>query len=233
MGIDASRVRLSIIIPALNESRVLQANLPHLQPLRNSGHEVILVDGGSTDDTLAMAKSMVDRLVHTSQGRASQMNAGANVASGGIFLFLHADTLLPDAADDMVVQSMQGAEASWGRFDVILSGSDRLFRAVEFLMNVRSRVTGIATGDQAMFVNRRLFEAVSGFPEIPLMEDIALSRSLKKISPPLCLRHRVTTSSRRWEQRGILRTVVLMWCLRCAYALGTDPRRLARIYDGA
>lgn len=233
MGTDASRLRLSIIIPALNDSRILQTNLPRLQSLRESGHEVILVDGGSTDDTLVLAKSMVDRLVRVSRGRAKQMNAGANVAAGGILLFLHADTVLPDAADDIIVQSMKRTERGWGRFDVVLSGGDWLLRAVEFLMNVRSRVTGIATGDQAMFVNRQLFEAVGGFPEIPLMEDIALSRTLKRISPPLCLRPRVTTSSRRWEQRGIVRTILLMWCLRCAYALGADPSRLARIYDGA
>ena len=232
MGIDASRRRLSIIIPAINESRVLQGNLPRLQALREAGHEVILVDGGSTDDTLVLAKSLVDRLVQVSQGRASQMNAGASVASGGVLLFLHADTLLPDAADDIIAHSMKQAQRAWGRFDVVLSGGDRLLRAVEFVMNVRSRLTGIATGDQAMFVNRQLFEAVGGFPEIPLMEDIALSRRLRRISPPLCLRRQVTTSSRRWERHGIVRTILLMWCLRSAYALGVDPGRLARIYDG-
>lgn len=233
MDIDASLRRLSIIIPAINESRVLQANLPRLQALRESGHEVILVDGGSTDDTLVRAQSMVDQLVQVAQGRARQMNVGANVTTGGVLVFLHADTQLPDAADDIILQSMKHAERGWGRFDVVLSGDDRLLRAVEFVMNVRSRLTGIATGDQAMFVNRQLFEAVGGFPEIPLMEDIALSRRLKRISPPLCLRPCVTTSSRRWERHGIVRTILLMWCLRCAYALGADPGRLARIYDGA
>ena len=233
MVIEASPFRLSIIIPAINESHVLKANLPRLQALRESRHEVILVDGGSTDDTLVRAKSMVDRIVQVEQGRARQMNAGAKVAIGGVLLFLHADTQLPDAADDIILQRMKHAERGWGRFDVVLSGDDRLLRAVEFVMNVRSRLTGIATGDQAMFVNRQLFEAVGGFPEIPLMEDIALSRRLKRISPPLCLRPCVTTSSRRWERHGIVRTILLMWGLRCAYALGADPGRLARIYDGA
>lgn len=222
--------RLSIIIPALNEASVLGSSLLHLQPVREAGHELIVVDGSSTDDTPALAAPMVDEVIHAPRGRARQMNAGAALARGDTLVFVHADTYLPNGAVNALCTGMAQQSTSWGRFDVRLSGPHRSLRIVEFLMNLRSRLTGIATGDQAIFVQRRLFETVGGFPDIPLMEDIALSRTLRAIVRPLCLRESVITSSRRWERQGIMRTIALMSYLRTAYALGVDPERLVRLY---
>jgi rSAM/selenodomain-associated transferase 2 len=159
------------------------------------------------------------------------MNAGARASRGAVLLFLHADTRLPEGGLDAVVAGLERSRRAWGRFDVRISGTSAMLPVVAFLMNARSRLSGIATGDQAIFVRRGAFEAAGGFPEIPLMEDVALSRALKRGSRPLCLRQRVVTSGRRWEKNGVLRTILLMWRLRWAYALGADPRRLARLYD--
>ena len=222
--------RISIIIPALNEAGGIQAILEALQPLRARGHEVVVVDGGSVDGTPQVARAMADRVIASPRGRAAQQNAGAAAAAGDVLLFLHADTLLPPDADGLVLDGLQASGRGWGRFDVRLSGAAPLLRVVEWMMGVRSRVTGIATGDQAIFVRADWFRRAGGFPPMPLMEDVALSGALKRLGPPLCLRARVTTSSRRWEQRGIARTIVLMWRLRLAYALGADPARLADRY---
>lgn len=225
-------MRLSIIIPTLNEAAAIAATLALLQPLRHAQHEVIVVDGGSDDATAAIAATAADRVVTAARGRARQMNAGAALAAGEVLLFLHADTALPADCAELIGAGMRRTRRRWGRFDVRLSGAPPLLRVIETAMNLRSRVSGIATGDQAMFVERALFEQVGGFPDQPLMEDIALSRMLKRHDRPLCLRARVVTSSRRWETRGIVRTVLLMWRLRLAYFCGADPRRLARRYDG-
>lgn len=221
---------MSIIIPALNEAEIIVRTLSSLQPLRAAGHEVILADGGSEDATVGLSEPFLDRLVRSPRGRARQMNAGAQVATGEILLFLHADTLLPQEADRMITEGMKSQRKRWGRFDVRLSGDHPLLRIVEELMNLRSRFTGIATGDQAIFVERKLFERTGGFPDIDLMEDVALTKILKLHCRPLCLRQRVLTSSCRWENNGILRTVLLMWRLRLSYFLGSDPKRLARLY---
>src|SRR5690349_18506550 len=157
------------------------------------------------------------------------MNAGARVARGDALVFLHADTRLPENALDAISAAL--ARSSWGRFDVTIVGEGWLLALVAAMMNLRSRLTGIATGDQAMFVRRDAFERAGGFPAIPLMEDVALSRALKKLGPPACLEDRVATSGRRWEKHGTLRTILLMWRLRAAYAMGADPRSLARAYD--
>jgi rSAM/selenodomain-associated transferase 2 len=226
--IDSPRV--SIIIPALNESARIVRTLSMLQELRRAGHEVILVDGGSRDGTVEIAARWVDRITHGPTGRALQMNAGAREARGEILLFLHADTLVPPAAAAAFLARFPSSSRVWGRFDVRLSGRPFLLRIVESLMSLRSRLTGIATGDQAIFVRRDAFEQVGAYPEIPLMEDIALSRALKRLSRPLCIREPVVTCSRRWEVNGIVRTILLMWRLRLAYAFGADPRRLARLY---
>jgi rSAM/selenodomain-associated transferase 2 len=218
-------VRLSIIVPALNEAAAIGATLAALAPLRDRGHEVIVVDGGSKDGTPAIAAPLADRVLAASRGRARQMNAGAAAASGDVLLFLHADTELPGAADDEVLKAV--ATHSWGRFDVEINGASRLLAIVAFFMNQRSRLTGVATGDQAIFVRRAEFP---GFPEIALMEDVAFCKTMKARSAPACLRARVRTSGRRWERRGVLRTVVLMWRLRLAYLLGTPPEELARRY---
>jgi rSAM/selenodomain-associated transferase 2 len=219
-------VKLSIVMPTLNEGQRIRAALEALAPLRRRGHEVILVDGGSADATRELASGMCDRLLSSARGRAVQMNLGARHATGDALLFLHADTALPQQADRMVTEALQ--RHLWGRFDVEIEGRHRLLKLVGCAMNMRSRLTGIATGDQAIFVRR---QAVAGFPEIALMEDIAFSREMKRRGAPACLRNRVRTSGRRWESRGVLRTILLMWRLRLLYFLGARPERLARLYD--
>jgi rSAM/selenodomain-associated transferase 2 len=222
---------LSIIIPCLNEGEGIAGTLAALAPLRARGAEVIVADGGSSDGTAERAAPYVDAVISAPRGRAAQMNAGAARARGEILLFLHADTLLPDSADALIIEGLERTRRGWGRFDVTIAGRHPLLRIVERLMNLRSRLTGIATGDQAIFVTRSLFTAAGGYPEIALMEDIALSKLLKRFGPPLCLRHRLTTSGRRWEENGVLRTIVRMWHLRLAYWLGADPGKLALRYD--
>lgn len=222
--------RLSIIIPALNEAAGIVDTLAPLQALRARGHEVVVVDGGSTDGTAELARPLADHVVASERGRARQQNAGAAAASGGVLLFLHADTRLPEGADGLVLRGLRAAGRGWGRFDVRLSGAHPMLRVVERMMGARSRITGIATGDQAIFVRRDWFARAGGFPSIPLMEDVALSRTLRGMGRPLCLRARAVTSSRRWEERGVWRTIGLMWRLRLEFALGADPARLAERY---
>ena len=223
-------LQLSIIVPALNEAACIRDTLARLQALRAQGHEVILVDGGSCDETIDLAQPLVDKLLRAPTGRARQMNVGARAAAGQVLWFLHADTRVPEDAAQRILEASQRAD-SWGRFDVRLSGNRFLLRIIERFMNWRSRLTGIATGDQGVFVRRELFETVGGFAELPLMEDIDLSRRLKRVKWPVCLRARLTSSSRRWERMGILRTVGLMWYLRLAYFLGVSPARLALHYE--
>ena len=221
---------LSIVVPALDEAEGIAATLQALAPLRARGAEVIVVDGGSRDDTVALARPLADRVIEGPRGRARQMNAGAAHASSERLLFLHADTRLPDAADALIARALAAHPLAWGRFDVRIDGRAPMLRVVAALMNRRSRWTGIATGDQAMFMTRAAFEAAGGFPDQPLMEDIELSSRLKRLRAPACLRERVLTSGRRWEQRGVWRTIVLMWRLRLLYALGVRADRLAAWY---
>jgi len=221
---------LSIIIPCLNEAATLVATLTRLQPYRQLGHEIILVDGGSQDASLSLAQPWVDRWLSAPAGRGQQLQAGALAARGEILLFLHADTQLPAQAVELISQALQTSTRQWGRFDLRLSGSSPKLRLIERLINLRSCLTGMATGDQAMFMWRSAYERAGGFPPQPLMEDLALSRRLKRLSRPVCVHEAVLTSSRRWEQRGILRTIGLMWSLRLAYFLGVSPERLARWY---
>ena len=221
---------LSIVVPVLDEAAIIQGTLRSLQDLRRRGCEVIVVDGASSDATRSLAAPLADRVIDAPRGRAAQMNAGARAARGDILLFLHADTFLPAGALDEIESGLARTGRAWGRFDVTISGS-RALTLVAAMMNLRSRLSGIATGDQAMFARRAAFEAAGAFPEIPLMEDVALSKALKRLSPPLCLRARAATSGRRWQRHGTVRTILLMWRLRLAYALGADPRRLARRYD--
>jgi len=225
-------MRLSIVVPVLNEAAAIDTALCALVRLRARGHEVIVVDGGSTDATMTLAVGKADRVMSAPRGRASQMNAGAAVASGDVLVFLHADTRLPDDADRAIARVLAREGGAWGRFDVSIDSDRRLLGLVGWTMNVRSRLTGIATGDQAMFVRRAEFEAVGGFPSLALMEDVAMSRRLKRRSPPVCLADRVVTSARRWESNGALRTIVLMWWLRWRYFFGASPDRLARTYEG-
>jgi len=192
---------------------------------------VIVVDGGSRDATRALAAPLADRVIEAPRGRASQMNAGARECGGDILVFLHADSALPPNALDAIGAGLKRTARDWGRFDVAIAGADPLLSLVALLMNARSRLTGVATGDQAIFVRREAFDAIGGFPEIPLMEDVAISKKLLGRTRPLALEDRVVTSGRRWERHGTMRTIFLMWRLRMAYALGADPRRLARRYE--
>jgi rSAM/selenodomain-associated transferase 2 len=220
---------LAIVIPVLDEAPRIGELLRELQPLRQAGVELVVADGGSRDGTPEIAAAFADAVIDAPRGRARQMNAGAAASRGDILLFLHADTLLPPAGVAAVMAAIEDG-AQWGRFDVRIAGQAPLLRVVARMMNWRSRLTGIATGDQAIFVRREMFERVGGYPELPLMEDIRLSATLKRLAPPACLREQVTTSGRRWEQRGVLRTILFMWWLRAAFFLGASPTWLARLY---
>jgi rSAM/selenodomain-associated transferase 2 len=219
-------------MPVLNEAAQIEAALAALQLYRARGVEVIVADGGSQDGTPMLARTLADRVVKAPRGRALQMNAGAAVATGDALLFLHADTQLPDNADRLVLDGLVQSRRSWGRFDVRIDGSG-LLPLIAFMMNARSRLTSICTGDQAMFVTRALFDQAGGFPAIALMEDVQLSATLKRIGKPLCLTAHVTTSGRRWQKHGALRTMLLMWRLRLAFYFGADPAKLARAYGYA
>jgi len=221
---------LSIVMPVLDEAAGIVATLQALAPLRARGAELIVVDGGSRDASAARAQALADRVIEGPRGRARQMNAGAAVARASTLLFLHADTRLPEGADQLIAQALGVAPLAWGRFDVAIEGHSRMLSVVATMMNARSRLSGIATGDQAMFMTRAAFEKAGSFPDQPLMEDIELSARLKRLSAPVCLRERVVTSGRRWEQRGVWRTIVLMWRLRLLYALGVSADRLAPWY---
>jgi len=223
-------MRISIIVPALNEADSIVSTLEGLKPFRKDDNEVIVVDGGSKDETVSLATSMVDKIIKSAPGRAQQMNVGAKQASGDVLWFLHADTLVPENAIQLILGALENQKNQWGRFDIRLSGKQPLLRLVEKLMNLRSRITGIATGDQGIFVRREVFESVGGFTPIPLMEDLDISKRLKKYSRPCCLDTKLVTSSRRWEENGILSTIMLMWRLRLAYTLGVRPEKLVNDY---
>ncbi len=245
---------LSIVIPVLNEALGIAPFLQALAPLRARGVQIIVVDGGSTDGTVERARQALQapangiaealaqsgaathaqaldwQVITAPLGRAAQMNAGARQASGATLLFLHADTHLPPAADTLVARALNRGTQHWGRFDVHIAGQHGMLRVIAVLMNGRSRRGGIATGDQAMFMTRAAFDAVGGFPAQPLMEDIEMSKRLLRLSRPACLRAQVVTSGRRWETRGVWRTVLLMWRLRFAYWRGASPEHLAELY---
>ena len=199
-------------------------------PLAKRGVQIVVADGGSADGTVALAQAGAARLVHAPPGRALQMNAGARQATGEVLLFLHADTRLPPTADSLIEQALAAGPQVCGRFDVRIDDRAKLLRVIEACMNLRSRWTGIATGDQAMFMTRAAFDAVGGFPAQALMEDIEMSKRLLRLSRPVCLRARVVTSGRRWESRGVWRTLLLMWRLRFAYWRGAAPDQLAELY---
>ncbi|MBC7993700.1 MAG: TIGR04283 family arsenosugar biosynthesis glycosyltransferase [Rhizobacter sp.] len=221
--------QLSIILPVLNEAEGIAATLDALAPLRAAGHQLIVVDGGSHDHTVLLSRERADEVLDGPRGRARQMNAGAAVASGEVLLFLHADTRLPPAAGEHLAAALAHG-AVWGRFDVHIEGRSRWLPLVASLMNLRSRLSGIATGDQAMFVRRDVFQRLGGFADQPLMEDIELSCRLRAVRRPACLRARVVTSGRRWDSRGAWPTIVLMWRLRWRYWRGVAPDELAKAY---
>ena len=223
---------LSIIVPVLDEAENLERLLPHLGE-RCPGAEIVVVDGGSVDRTVqVVAASPHARCLPSGRGRARQMNAGARAARGGILLFLHADTLLPEDAPAAIAGALADPAVVGGRFDVAFSNPGLAFRVIAAFMNSRSRLTGIATGDQGIFVRREVFEALGGYADIPLMEDVDLSARLKRRGRLACLGSRVVTSARKWEREGVLRTILLMWALRLLYFLRVDPARLHRWYYG-
>lgn len=224
--------KISIIVPVLDEAAGIESALAALQPLRTRGHEVIVVDGGSHDATIRLVGDAADRILEAPRGRAGQMNAGAQAASGDVLLFLHADTRLPQDAERLVLDGLRETQRCWGRFDVRIDSARPLLRLVSAMMNRRSRLTGICTGDQAIFVMADMFARVGGYAPVALMEDIGLSSRLRRHGAPLAIRAAVVTSARRWERDGVLRTIGLMWWLRLRYFLGASPARLARIYDG-
>jgi len=222
-------LKILVVIPVLNESATLMQQLPALDVLRTMGAQLVLVDGASKDRTIELARGAEFEVLESTRGRASQMNAGARFVASDILLFLHIDTQLPPGALQLIEKGLQGRHA-WGRFDVRIVGGSRWLPIIAFFMNMRSRLTGIATGDQAFFMTREAFDTVGGFPDQPLMEDIEMSKRLKRLSRPICLRERVETSGRRWEKNGVWRTILLMWRLRWAYWRGVPADQLARLY---
>ncbi len=228
---DKETVLVSIIIPTLNESKSIEESLRPLQSLRKQGFEIIVVDGGSADGTKSLAAPLVDQLVQGPKGRSRQMNAGSVYAKGQWLLFLHADTQLPSDIQSWKI-SIDQSQLLWGFFRIRLCGHSIMFRIIEKAVNLRSCLTKVATGDQCIFVRKSVFNSVGLFPEIPLMEDVAISKCLRSLSEPLVYRSKATTSSRRWEENGILNTILLMWSLRLAYFFGVDPQRLHRFYYG-
>lgn len=225
-----TQTNLAIVVPVLNEIETLPLLLEHLRYWQQRGAEVLLVDGGSRDQTPETARAQGFRVLDAARGRATQMNSGARACKADNLLFLHADTRLPDGADQAVLAALASSPLVWGRFDVRIEGRSRMLPLIARLMNLRSRLSGIATGDQALFMSRELFERVGGFPEQPLMEDIEISKRLNSVVAPICLRQTVTTSGRRWDSFGSWRTILLMWQLRWAYWRGTPAQQLAERY---
>lgn len=222
--------RFAIVMPVLDEAGTIVQNLSRLQPLRAQGAAIIVADGGSTDATRELAAPLADRVIIAPRGRAAQMNAGAAEIDADIFIFLHADTMLPQDALALVRVALKNGKRQWGRFDVRFDTPHAMLKLVAFMMNLRSRMEGIATGDQAMFMTRAALAHAGGFPDIALMEDVIMSKRLKAISPPACLSAKVTTSARRWHKHGILRIILLMWSLRLRLFFGANPNDLARTY---
>ena len=221
-------MNISVIIPVLNEEKTIAATLHALLNLRP--HEIIVVDGGSDDRTGETSRQLGAKVLSAERGRAWQMNYGARCATGEVLLFLHADTKLPDSAFQDIAAALGESRCAGGRFDVELEGRHWMLKIVGALINYRSRATKVSTGDQALFVRREIFERMGGFPDIPLMEDIALCRSLKRLGGIACLRSRVVTSARRWESDGVWRTIFRMWTLKFLYLAGVSPARLKQFY---
>ena len=219
---------ISIIIPVLNEEKSVKALLQQLQIYRQQGHEVIVVDGGSDDETVSISKPIADKVITSDSGRARQMNKGVAESTNEVLWFLHADTSIPENVIETIKKSLN--KYDWGRFNIELSGPQFIFRIIEKMINIRSCLSGVATGDQGIFVNRKIFDSVGGYSEFPLMEDVALSKKLKTISQPACIKETLTTSSRRWEKSGIIKTILLMWYLRFLYWIGVTPDKLAKLY---
>ena len=229
-------MRLAIIVPVLNEAAQIESCLTELAGFRQRGAHVVVVDGGSSDATVSLAAPLSDRVIAAPRGRALQMNAGARceeARGADVLLFLHADVRLPPEADRLIFRALSNSRAHWGRFDVKLQGHSPGLGLVGSMMNLRSRATGICTGDQAIFVEQGAFLALDGFAPIALMEDVEFCRRARRLSAPLALRPPVIVSARRWDRTGLVRTILRMWWLRLAYFLGADPQQLAQRYRDA
>jgi rSAM/selenodomain-associated transferase 2 len=224
-------MKISVIIPVYNEKGRLPVLLEKLAPVIDNGHEIIVVDGGSTDGTCENLSDSAASMVHSDKGRSRQMNAGAHQACGDIFWFLHVDSDFPVPVDAYIQTLVKLGEMQWGRFDVSLSGSRMIFRIIETMMNLRSRLTGISTGDQGLFVHNSLFNDIGGFADIAIMEDIEICKRLKKKSRPINATIRLQSSSRRWQKHGVLSTILLMWKMRILFFIGVDTAKLARLYE--
>lgn len=225
-------MKIAIVVPVFNESLVLPRLISDLAKLKggaSSDFELVFVDGGSTDNTAALIQAAGLHVLNSPKGRAWQMNTGATQTTGDVLLFLHADTQLPQNAIKTIAACLVGG-ICWGRFDVRITGKPWMLAVVSRMMNWRSRLTGIATGDQAMFMTRSAYQAIGGFPELALMEDIEASRRLRQLSRPACIVSPVITSGRRWEARGVWTTIFLMWRLRWAYWRGENPQKLGELY---
>lgn len=223
---------LAVVIPTLNEAPNIAASLAPLQAMRKRGVQVIVSDGGSADATIDIARPLVDRVIDSARGRAAQMNAGAATTDAAVLWFLHADTVAPEDADLLIERAVQDSPHQWGRFDVVLTGRSRMLPVIAWFMNHRSRLTGICTGDQAMFMRRDAFTRIGGFPAQPLMEDVECSHRLKRLSRPVYVDTPVRASGRRWDARGAWRTILLMWRLRFDYWRGVSPIALHQRYYG-
>jgi len=221
-------MRISVVIPVLDEEKTIAATLGTLPSLKSD--DLLIVDGGSTDDTTTICERLGVRVISCERSRARQMNAGAHRVNGDVLLFLHADTRLPPSAFDDIRAALKDPRCVGGRFDIELAGDQWLLKIIGKMISLRSRLTKVATGDQALFIRRVVFDAIGGYPDVPLMEDLALSRAMKRLGKIACLKSRVITSGRRWEAEGVWRTIFKMWMLKSLYLLGVSPVRLKRYY---
>lgn len=222
--------KLSIIIPVLNEKQFLARNREAFTSLLKSGHEILIVDGGSQDNSIQAAHELGCKAFATKASRGHQLHYGAERSRHELLLFLHADTLLPLHATEVIVQTLSKPDRLWGRFNVRFSSSKLVFRVIAWLMNKRSCLTGIVTGDHAMFIRRECYFNCGGYSDIPIMEDVEFCLRLKRIASPVCLSDEVITSSRKWEQKGVFSTILTMWKLRLMFFFGISPEKLAKLY---
>ncbi|HEY7556518.1 MAG TPA: TIGR04283 family arsenosugar biosynthesis glycosyltransferase [Candidatus Binatia bacterium] len=224
-------MRVSVVVPVLNEERTIARTLAALLPMKPD--ELFVVDGGSSDGTWETCRSLGVEILTAPRGRAAQMNYGAGQATGDVLLFLHADTRLPPTAFSDMRDALGDPRCVGGRFDVQLDSDHWMLRVIGAMISLRSRLSKVGTGDQGIFVRREVFQRMGGFPEIPLMEDIAFCRALKRLGAVACLKSKVITSARRWELNGVWRSIFRMWTLKSLYLLGVSPHRLKRFYDDA
>jgi rSAM/selenodomain-associated transferase 2 len=222
--------KLSVVVPMLNEAATIASTLDALRRGAPDA-EIIVVDGGSTDASVAIVRPLCDTLIDASRGRALQMNAGARASQGDVLVFVHADTIVPSTFATDIASALSDPAVVGGRFDVKLDDNALPYRIIGAMISIRSRISRTGTGDQAIFVRRDVFDRLGGFPELELCEDLEFSRRLKRTGRIACLRTRVTTSARRWNRDGVVRTVVRMWLIRGMYLMGVPPARLKRMYS--